>query len=226
MALDLARCVDPATNQVLCQGWNDFAHLEWFCNRAGNIHLYATANSNKWYCIEYHVKLNGAGQSNGQAEFWINDTLQGRGGTTDNLNFVYGYSQYGINDVYFENFWNSGLSPQLQERYWDNIVISRSRIGQITPSTITRLDAVKGSVFFSLQAISNPFNASTVFYVNGPATTPVDLSVFMITGKKVAEFSSVNGRVVWDASREPDGIYLARMNAGGRTLEKRIVLAR
>jgi hypothetical protein len=33
-----------------------------------------------------------------------------------------------INAVLFENYWNAG-SPVTQERYFDNIVISTSRIG-------------------------------------------------------------------------------------------------
>jgi hypothetical protein len=35
---------------------------------------------------------------------------------------------YMINAVLFENYWNAG-SPVTQERYFDNIVISTSRIG-------------------------------------------------------------------------------------------------
>jgi hypothetical protein len=47
------------------------------------------------------------------------------------LNFIGTYTDYAINAVYFENYWNSG-SVKLQERYFDNIVISKSPIGPYT----------------------------------------------------------------------------------------------
>ena len=44
------------------------------------------------------------------------------------LNFLGSFSQYGINAVYFENYWNTG-SVIPQDRYMDNIVVSTERIG-------------------------------------------------------------------------------------------------
>jgi len=37
-------------------------------------------------------------------------------------------SAYGINAVFIENYWNKG-APVVQERYLDNFVVSRARIG-------------------------------------------------------------------------------------------------
>jgi hypothetical protein len=37
-------------------------------------------------------------------------------------------TEYGINAVYLENYWNEG-SPQPQDRYFDNFVIATERIG-------------------------------------------------------------------------------------------------
>jgi len=39
------------------------------------------------------------------------------------LNFLGSYADYGVNAVYFENYWNAG-SVASQERYFDNIVVS------------------------------------------------------------------------------------------------------
>jgi len=44
------------------------------------------------------------------------------------LNWVGNYSAYGINAVFIENYWNKG-APVVQERYLDNFVVSRARIG-------------------------------------------------------------------------------------------------
>ncbi len=43
-------------------------------------------------------------------------------------NFIGAYDAYGINAIYLENFWNDG-SPAIQERFFDNFVVSTARIG-------------------------------------------------------------------------------------------------
>jgi hypothetical protein len=79
-----------------------------------------------------HVKLNDPGQSNGLCEFWIDGNLEAR---RDNLNFVGTYTDYAINAVFFENYWNSG-SIKEQERYFDNIVVSTQPIGAYTGTAV------------------------------------------------------------------------------------------
>jgi hypothetical protein len=66
-----------------------------------------------------------SGAANGIQEFWIDGNLEVR---SDTLDFVGTYQDYAINAVFFENYWNDG-SPQEQERYFDNIVISTEPIG-------------------------------------------------------------------------------------------------
>ena len=78
-----------------------------------------------WYCIEAHVRMNDSGLSNGLFEYWIDGALET---SRSDLNWVGAYDEYGINAIFFENYWNSG-SPVAQERYFDNIVVSTSRIG-------------------------------------------------------------------------------------------------
>ena len=71
-----------------------------------------------------HAKLNTPGLSDGIFEFWIDDKLQAG---SYNLNWHGNWNadpkNYMINAVLFENYWNSG-SPKLQERYFDNILVS------------------------------------------------------------------------------------------------------
>lgn len=125
LAIDPASCVNGS--EVQCSGYNDFIHLKWLGNQNGATPLFDGNHNDTWYCIESHVKLNDPGQANGIQEFWINGNLETR---KTNLNFVGTYNAYGINAVFFENYWNSG-APKQEERYFDNIVVSTQRIGCI-----------------------------------------------------------------------------------------------
>ncbi len=79
----------------------------------------------KWYCIGARARLNDPGRSNGIFELWLNVGLKAR---IERLNWQGSYSEYGINTVFLENYWNDG-SPHLQERYFDSFVVSTQRIG-------------------------------------------------------------------------------------------------
>jgi hypothetical protein len=128
LVMDPASGIDTDGNLV-STGYNDFANLRWLGAKLGNIDVFSTANSGKWYCIEAHAKLNSPGNSDGIFEFWVNDTLQ---------NGAYDLNWHGdwnadpqnlkINAIFIENYWNDG-SPVTQERYIDNFVISTNRIG-------------------------------------------------------------------------------------------------
>jgi hypothetical protein len=124
LLIDPVRCVDE-NNNVKCIGYNDFAHMDWLGSRSGLIPIFDSEHDNRWYCIEAHIKLNDPGESNGIQEFWIDGKLEAR---REGLDFVRSYTAYGINAIFFENYWNSG-SPKQQERYFDNIVVSTQRIG-------------------------------------------------------------------------------------------------
>jgi hypothetical protein len=121
--------MDPATgvsgNTLMETTYNDFPNQKYLGSRQGTTPIFDAAHVGKWYCIEAHVKLNDAGQSNGVFEFWIDDQAQA---SRSDLNWIGSYSAYGINVVFFENYWNNG-SPKKQSRYFDNIVVSTERIG-------------------------------------------------------------------------------------------------
>jgi hypothetical protein len=125
VAIDPASCVSGAT--VQCTGYNDFAHLRWLGAANGITPIFdgQALHNDRWYCVEAHVKLNESGQQNGVQEYWIDESLEAR---KAGLNFVGTYSVYGINAIFFENYWNSG-SLKLHERYFDNIVVSTQPIG-------------------------------------------------------------------------------------------------
>ena len=126
LGMDPVRCIDT-DNNVKCQGYNDFDHMDWLGWKNGVTPIFSSANDNIWHCVEAHVRLNDPGIQNGIMEFWIDGSLEAG---SYNLDFVRSYTEYGINAIFFENYWNSG-SPQNQKRYFDNIVVSTSRIGCI-----------------------------------------------------------------------------------------------
>ena len=80
-----------------------------------------------WECgtVSRCVRLNDAGQSNGIFRLWIDDEFEAE---RTGLNWLGDYSEYGLNSINLENYWESG-SPVEQERYFDNFVVSTGRIG-------------------------------------------------------------------------------------------------
>jgi hypothetical protein len=81
-----------------------------------------------WICIEYHVELNTADPfaADGTEEFWINDVEESPGLHNQDMRGT--YTQYGINQIAFDNYWNPAGPPSANEVYRDNIVISTERI--------------------------------------------------------------------------------------------------
>src|SRR2546425_1173352 len=97
----------------------------WLASKSGVLPYAVPSHVGQWYCIEAHVKLNDAGQSNGVFEYWINGALETQ---KTGLNWLGAFSAYGINTVMFENYNNYG-SPVAQDRYIDKIVVSTQRVG-------------------------------------------------------------------------------------------------
>jgi hypothetical protein len=124
LSLDPASGTDPEGN-VVSTKYNDFDNLRWLGLAPGKTPIFDAEHVGEWYAVEAHVKLNDPGVSNGVFELWINDELEAG---IYNLNWVGEFQEYGINAIFIENYWNSG-SVKAQERYFDNLVISRSKIG-------------------------------------------------------------------------------------------------
>lgn len=126
--LGLGLGLDPVSgvsgSTVVTTGWNDFPHMTWLGKADGPQQIYTSANREKWFCVEVHMKLNTPGTSDGVFEFWINNTLQAR---KTNLNWRGSYATYGINALTLEG-WVNGGAPQSQNRYFDNLVVSTGKI--------------------------------------------------------------------------------------------------
>ena len=124
LTLDPASGTDESGNLVTTQ-YNDFDNLRWLGIVRGTTPLFGLTEVGKWHCVEARVRLNDAGQSNGVFEMWVDGALDAR---KTGLNWLGAYDAYGINAVFFENYWNEG-SPATQERYFDNLVVSTRPIG-------------------------------------------------------------------------------------------------
>ena len=124
LALDPASGADQV-GALRTTKYNDFDHLRWLGYTRGTRPVFADSAAGRWYCVEAHARLNDPGQSNGVFELWINGTPDAQ---KTSLNWVGGFTAYGINALFVENYWNAG-AVQPEERYFDNLVVSTQRIG-------------------------------------------------------------------------------------------------
>jgi hypothetical protein len=120
---DPAGCVTNGT--VDCMTYNDFPNLQWLGSFAGVTEIFSSAESGVWKCVEGHVALNTPGAADGVFEFWIDDNLEG---SRSDLDWRGTWTDYGINLISVENYWNSGAVADLR-RWIDDIAIAESRIG-------------------------------------------------------------------------------------------------
>lgn len=134
-------CIDPATgirdNQKVTTRYNDFAKLRWLGIRQGQTPIFSPAESGRWVCVESHVRLNTPGQRDGVFELSVDGKVEA---SRTDLDWHGTWSEYGINAVFLENYWNRGAIKR-EARWFDNFVISTNPIGPITaarPATITR----------------------------------------------------------------------------------------
>ncbi len=78
------------------------------------------------------------------------------------------------------------------------------------------------------QNYPNPFNPMTVIEFSIPGGGSWTMDVFNITGQLVRAFSGVaeadSGRIEWDASDLPSGVYFYRMTAGQNSVSRKAVL--
>jgi hypothetical protein len=123
----------PTNSKLITTRYNDFENLSWRGATRIPIPFFDAEHVGRWYCIEMRVKLNTPGQSNGIFEVWVDDALQV---SLTDINWIGSCEVgpgklYGINAFYLENFCNNGVKGT-QVRYFDNLVISRKKIGMVT----------------------------------------------------------------------------------------------
>ncbi|GMV49155.1 MAG: hypothetical protein L6Q34_02840 [Nitrospira sp.] len=123
--------LDPASGtdefgRLKTTTYNDFPRLRWLGADGSRTALFDASHLGRWLCIEVHMKLNSRDADDGVLEFWVDDRLEAQ---RTGLNWIGAYDDYGINAVYLEQYWTSVPFSQVQQRYWDNFVVSTARIG-------------------------------------------------------------------------------------------------
>ncbi|MFH0920205.1 MAG: LamG-like jellyroll fold domain-containing protein [Fibrobacterota bacterium] len=81
---------------------------------------------------------------------------------------------------------------------------------------------------FSLDAAPNPFNPTVAIHFSLPAAQKVVLDVFDVRGGLVARLldgqkDAGEHKVVWSGARQASGVYLLRLQAGTKVLERKLV---
>jgi hypothetical protein len=90
-----------------------------------------SGHANEWVAVETEVKVNTPGQKDGLYRTWINGTL-----VIERLNVdLRGSTSDKINEVMLDCYWNGGSTGNLT-RYYDNFVISTTKIGLAGTATL------------------------------------------------------------------------------------------
>lgn len=165
-----ALCIDPATgireSRKVTTAYNDFPNLKWLGLRQGQTPVFSPAESGRWVCIESHVKLNLPGERDGVFELWVDGKLEA---ARNDLDWHGNWSDYGINAVFLENYWNRGALKR-QARWFDNFIISTKPIGPITasrPANILRTE-LTGSQGWEVEVATGP-DTSDIVWKSHPA---------------------------------------------------------
>ena len=119
-----ALCIDPATgiqnNIKITTKYNDFEHMKWLGIGQGRFPIFSPAESGRWVAVVSHVKLNTPGKSDGEFELWVDGRLEA---SRKDLNWHGAWTDYAINAVYLENYWNSG-ALKTESRWFDDFEVS------------------------------------------------------------------------------------------------------
>jgi hypothetical protein len=206
-------CIDPATgirNGVkVTAHYNDFDHLTWLGMLNGQTPLFSPAESGRWVCVESHVKLNQSGRTDGAFQLWVDGRLEA---SRTNLDWHGTWSQYAINAVFLENYWNDGSVKQ-QARWFDDFVISPHSIGPILaaiPPVLTRTSALSATGW-EVQLAADPEGRDIVWrskpMPDDAMSLTVDSAGGEFAGSRAAKSALSAGQDYWARIRrrgEPD----------------------
>ncbi len=215
LLIDPAGCVNN-DGTVRCTTYNDFDNLDWLGNKSGITPVFDSAHDNIWFCVEHHVRLNDPGQKNGVQEFWIDGALEAR---RDSLDFTGSFTEYAINAVFFENYWNDG-SPREQQRFFDNIVVSTQKIGCLGSSPAAPGTASPAAAHGKMRVrCAGPIGGDEITYTieNCPPAIPYcSVALYDIQGRQIDRFviAPPSKPVTRRAAQHAAGVRFVRVQAG------------
>lgn len=181
-------------------------------------------NIGTWICIEMEMQLNTSAETDGAYRLWIDDTL-----ITERLNVdLRGSTQDKINEFMLDCYWNDG-SPQEQNRYYDNLVISTQKIGPCSgTNSITYPHKTPDS-----PDITAAWNTShQIFFFIDNMEQKAFIRLYTTAGKQILTLPFVknnhnNGTAVLDKSNIDlaQGIYLAVLENGRQRTPYRLIIS-
>jgi hypothetical protein len=222
---------DPAYPVVY--GDLDRDHVSYFNIKADGSYLYATTSSNKIDVIDvadpahpaYAVSLNTYGSV---SDFDISDVFLYAVGPQIGLRLYYIADP--LNPLFLDSYQSPGQNNYVAidefnifiADYYSIVILG------ITPYGIS--DNEVAPYEYSLnQNFPNPFNAQTTFSYDLPKSGAVSLSIYDITGRKIAEplntfMSAGTHSFTWDAKNFSSGVYFARLEYGGSQSSIKMIL--
>ena len=107
-------------------------------------------------------------------------------------------------------------------------VMAETLFSPTIPTAVTE-SAQPSETFVLEQNYPNPFNPQTAIRFSIPEEGQVVLRIYSITGELVetltdAPLAAGSYRVLFDGSDHPTGVYLCRLQIGGRQLITKMVL--
>ncbi|MHC1767434.1 MAG: hypothetical protein AB9869_24670 [Verrucomicrobiia bacterium] len=201
-------CIDPATgirdSRKVTTRYNDFSNLKWLGLRQGQTPIFIPTESGRWVCVESHVKLNAPGKRDGVFELWVDGKLEA---SRTDLDWHGEWTEYGINAVFLENYWNQG-STKKQARWFDDFVISTEPIGPfeaLKPPTLVRTEPATITAW-EAEIAADPNGADIVWKsqaVDGRRLNlVVDQAHGAFSGSRVSEGALEAGTTHWVRVRE------------------------
>lgn len=203
----LALCIDPATgirdSVKVSTRYNDFDHLKWLGSRMTHTPIFSTEESGRWVCVESHIKLNTSGRNDGVFELWIDGRLEA---ARTNLDWHGTWSEYAINAVFLENYWNEG-SIKKQARRFDDFVISRRPIGPVLAESLPVISrtTARAANGWEIEVAGDPDGQDAVWRSKPLAADSVNVTVDLahgeFIGSRAGETALATGRVYWTRVR-------------------------
>ncbi len=119
-----------------------------------------------------------------------------------------------IGNTYFLRLWVQGTHN------YGSIDIN----GRIIYSKVEKLNASKKENLF-LSVYPNPANKGITIGFNNISNETAIISIFDISGRKLKQFQQINlnGKIILNISHFKTGIYLMKIDIGGRTYQKKFI---
>jgi hypothetical protein len=120
--------------------------------------------------------------------------------------------------------WEDNRNEKISADIWTKVL----DFGKSGLTSVSKLSQ-QPKVFNLSQNYPNPFNPTTTINYQLPITNYVDLSIYNLLGQKITTLVSEKQtagsyKVKWDAGGFASGVYIYRLEAGGKMLHRKMLL--